>query len=44
MVERAQNTKLPIQNLVDRVTLWFVPVVMGLSVLTVMLWMVLAPA
>ena len=44
MVERAQNTKLPIQNLVDRVTLWFVPVVMGLSVLTVMLWLVLAPA
>lgn len=44
MVERAQNTKLPIQNLVDRVTLWFVPVVMGLSVLTVMLWLMFAPA
>ena len=43
MVERAQNTKLPIQSLVDRVTLWFVPVVMALSVLTVLFWLIFAP-
>ncbi len=43
MVERAQNTKLPIQNLVDQVTLWFVPIVMGLSALTVLIWLLFAP-
>jgi cation transport ATPase len=34
MVEEAQGSKLPIQALVDRVTLWFVPAVMGLAALT----------
>jgi heavy metal translocating P-type ATPase len=38
-VEEAQAAKLPIQALVDRVTLWFVPVVMGLSVLTFLAWL-----
>ena len=28
MVEQAQGSKLPIQGLVDKVTMWFVPVVM----------------
>lgn len=41
MVEDAQGAKLPIQGMVDRVTLWFVPVVMGLAVLTVLGWLVL---
>ncbi len=40
MVEQAQGAKLPIQGLVDRVTLWFVPAVMALSVLTVLAWLV----
>ncbi|WIV52420.1 heavy metal translocating P-type ATPase (plasmid) [Marivivens sp. LCG002] len=40
MVEEAQGAKLPIQALVDRVTLWFVPAVMGLAVLTVLGWLV----
>ena len=44
MVEAAQGGKLPIQALVDRVTLWFVPVVMGLAALTFVLWLVLGPA
>ncbi len=44
MVEAAQGGKLPIQTLVDRVTLWFVPVVMGLAVLTFAVWLVLGPA
>ena len=39
MVEEAQGAKLPIQALVDRVTLWFVPAVMGLAVLTVLGWL-----
>ena len=43
MVEEAQGAKLPIQGLVDRVTLWFVPAVMAIAVLTVGAWLLLAP-
>ncbi len=43
MVEAAQGAKLPIQGLVDRVTLWFVPAVMVLATLTVLLWLVFGP-
>ena len=39
MVEEAQGTKLPVQALVDRVTLWFVPVVMGIAVLAAAGWL-----
>jgi P-type Cu+ transporter len=38
-VEEAQAAKLPIQALVDRVTMWFVPVVMGFAVLTLLAWL-----
>ena len=41
MVERAQGAKLPVQALVDKVTLYFVPVVMGVAALTVAIWLVL---
>ena len=44
MVEAAQGTKLPIQGLVDRVTLWFVPAVMGVALVTVLLWLLLGPS
>ncbi|MFN5996479.1 MAG: heavy metal translocating P-type ATPase [Paracoccaceae bacterium] len=44
MVEAAQGGKLPIQALVDKVTLWFVPVVMGLAALTFVVWLVFGPA
>ena len=44
MVEGAQGTKLPIQTLVDRVTLWFVPTVMVIATLTFALWLVLGPS
>ena len=44
LVEAAQGGKLPIQALVDRVTLWFVPVVMGLAVLTFAVWLAFGPA
>lgn len=43
MVEEAQGTKLPIQGLVDRITLWFVPAVMGLAALTILVWLVFGP-
>ena len=43
MVEEAQGAKLPIQGLVDRVTLWFVPAVMVLSALTVLTWLYFGP-
>ncbi|MES2814692.1 MAG: heavy metal translocating P-type ATPase, partial [Pseudomonadota bacterium] len=44
MVEAAQGGKLPIQALVDKVTLWFVPAVMGLAVATFLVWLVFGPA
>ena len=43
MVEDAQGAKLPIQGLVDRVTMWFVPIVMSLALLTVAVWLVFGP-
>lgn len=43
MVEDAQGAKLPIQDLVNRVTLWFVPVVLVLAVLTVIGWLFFGP-
>ncbi|AQS41117.1 MAG: Pb, Cd, Zn and Hg-transporting ATPase [Candidatus Tokpelaia hoelldobleri] len=44
MVEDAQNARLPIQALVDRVTEWFVPGVFAIAIVTFVLWMVFAPA
>jgi Cu+-exporting ATPase len=44
MVEAAQGDKLPIQALVDRVTLWFVPAVMAAAALTFLVWLVFGPA
>ena len=43
MVEAAQGGKLPIQALVDKITMWFVPVVMGLAALTFAVWLVFGP-
>ncbi len=43
MVEAAQGGKLPIQALVDKVTLWFVPVVMVAAVVTFAIWLVFGP-
>ncbi|EAQ24907.1 heavy metal translocating P-type ATPase [Roseovarius sp. 217] len=43
MVEEAQGAKLPIQGLVDRITLWFVPVVMAVAALTVAIWLAIGP-
>ncbi|MGJ8584776.1 MAG: heavy metal translocating P-type ATPase [Marinosulfonomonas sp.] len=43
MVEDAQGAKLPIQALVDRITGWFVPAVLGLALITVLVWLVFGP-
>lgn len=43
MVENAQGAKLPIQNLVDKVTLYFVPSVMFFAMMTFIAWLVVAP-
>jgi len=39
MVEDAQAAKLPIQGLVDRITMWFVPAVLVVATLTVLVWL-----
>ncbi|NIX76994.1 heavy metal translocating P-type ATPase [Microvirga terricola] len=44
MVEQAQGSKLPIQALVDKVTAWFVPAVMGAAALTFAIWMIVGPS
>ncbi|MEM7257191.1 MAG: heavy metal translocating P-type ATPase [Pseudomonadota bacterium] len=44
MVEQAQSAKLPIQELVNRVTLWFVPAVMLVALLTVVVWLLFGPS
>ena len=44
MVEQAQQAKLPIQAVVDRVTLWFVPLVMLVAASTFAVWFFLGPA
>lgn len=43
MVEAAQGSKLPIQALVDKVTGWFVPVVMAIALMTLLVWWLLGP-
>ncbi|MCM1936205.1 heavy metal translocating P-type ATPase [Acinetobacter radioresistens] len=43
MVEQAQGSKLPIQMLVDKVTMWFVPMVILLATLTFIVWFIFGP-
>lgn len=38
MVEEAQNSKAPIQALADKISSWFVPVVIIIAVLTFLVW------
>lgn len=44
MVEQAQGAKLPVQALVDRITLWFVPAVIAVAAVTVLAWALFGPA
>lgn len=41
MVEEAQSARLPVQALVDRITLWFVPAILALSLITFFAWLAL---
>ncbi|MGH1369791.1 MAG: heavy metal translocating P-type ATPase [Maritimibacter sp.] len=43
LVDQAQSDKLPIQSLVDKITAVFVPVVMGIALLTVAVWLMFGP-
>ncbi|SMX24171.1 heavy metal translocating P-type ATPase [Boseongicola aestuarii] len=43
MVQDAQGAKLPVQAVIDRVTGVFVPVVLGVALLTVVVWLVFGP-
>ncbi len=44
LVEQAQGSKLPIQAVVDKITLWFVPAVMAVAALTFLVWLIVGPA
>ncbi len=43
MVERAQHSKAPVQNLVDRISSVFVPIVIILSLLSFVIWYFIGP-
>lgn len=43
MVEQAQGSKLPIQALVDKITMWFVPAVMAAALITFAVWLIWGP-
>ena len=43
LVDEAQNVKLPIQALVDKVTMWFVPAVILVALATVITWLIFGP-
>ncbi len=40
MVAQAQGARLPVQDLVNRITLWFVPAVMAIAAVTVLIWLI----
>lgn len=44
LVEQAQGSKLPIQALVDKVTMWFVPAVMAAATMTFLVWLIFGPS
>lgn len=43
MVEQAQGAKLPIQDLVNRITAWFVPAVLVAAIVTTLAWLLFGP-
>src|SRR3954454_24891372 len=43
LVEDAQGAKVPLQRLADRVSAWFVPIVLGMAAATFTAWALLGP-
>jgi Cu+-exporting ATPase len=43
LVSEAQRSRAPLQRLADRVAAWFVPAVIGVSILTFLVWWVFGP-
>lgn len=43
MVQEAQGSKVPVQNMVDRIAAVFVPVIIGVALLSFAAWIILAP-
>jgi len=41
LVQEAQSSKAPVQRLVDKIASIFVPTIMGISIITLVLWLVL---
>lgn len=44
MVQEAQSTRLPVQDLVNRITAWFVPAIIAIAVFTVAIWLIFGPS
>lgn len=40
LIEEAQGSKAPIQNFADNISAWFVPAVIGIAILTFLVWYV----
>ncbi|WP_420863827.1 heavy metal translocating P-type ATPase [Algirhabdus cladophorae] len=43
MVQHAQGAQLPVQSLVNRITLWFVPLILAIAMATVAVWLWIGP-
>jgi Cu+-exporting ATPase len=43
LVSQAQRSRAPLQKLADRVAAWFVPAVIGISIITFILWWIIGP-
>ncbi len=43
MVAQAQRSRAPIQGLADKVAGWFVPTVIGIAIITFVIWALVGP-